>query len=117
MDDEKPDYVCANLRGYLSIPGSYVVELIPGYFPDPSSDDWGVVIAWDNPVPRILRHFPWLKGLVANRIRAAVSAEWEARKQHVRQLARARASYTNSGCFARAHSHNRSPEPRLARVG
>lgn len=91
-DDDKPDYVCSNLRGYLSIPGSYVVELIPGYFPDPSSDDWGVVIAWDNPIPAWLRHMPILKTIVANRIRSEVKAEWEERKAKVKDQSRRRAA-------------------------
>jgi hypothetical protein len=115
-DGEKPDYVCANLRGYLSIPGSFVVELIPGYFPDPSSDDWGVVIAWDNPVPRLLRHVPWVKSFVANRIRAAVGAEWEARKRHVRQAARTRAAQRRPDAAPLPFPHA-EPEPKLARVG
>ncbi len=90
--EERPDYVCSNLRGYLSIPGSYVVELIPGYFPDPSSDDWGVVIAWDNPLPRLLRRAPLLKTWVANRIRREVRQEWEERKAKVHERARQRSS-------------------------
>jgi hypothetical protein len=91
LDDRAaPDYVCSNLRGYLSIPGSYVVELIPGYFPDPASDNWGVVIAWDNPLPRALRRLPVLKGIIANRIRKEVRDEWEVRKATVREQARRR---------------------------
>lgn len=91
-DDDQPDYVCSNLRGYLSIPGSYVVELIPGYFPDPSSDDWGVVMAWDNPLPRALRRIPVLKTLAANRIRKEVRDEWESRKAKVHERSRERAA-------------------------
>lgn len=89
-EDDRPDYVCSNLRGYLSIPGSYVVELIPGYFPDPASDDWGVVMAWDNPLPAWLRKMPVLKTVVANRIRKEVRDEWEQRKNHVKAQARRR---------------------------
>jgi hypothetical protein len=89
-DGEAMDFVCSNLRGYLSIPGSYVVELIPGYFPDPSSDDWGVVIAWDNPLPAALRWIAPVRHFVANRIRHEVRAEWELRKQRVKEHARLR---------------------------
>ena len=89
-DDLTPDFVCSNLRGYLSIPGSYVVELIPGYFPDPASDDWGVVIAWDNPLPAAVRWVAPLRRLVANRIRTEVRAEWESRKQRLRERSRDR---------------------------
>jgi hypothetical protein len=91
-EDERPDYVCSNLRGYLSIPGSYVVELIPGYFPDPSSDNWGVVMAWDNPIPKPFRRLPLLKTFVANRIRKEVRGEWEERKAKVHTRARQRAA-------------------------
>lgn len=118
-EEQRPDYVCANLRGYLSIPGSYVVELIPGYFPDPASDDWGVVIAWDNPVPRLLRHFPWVKSIVANRIRHEVNAEWESRKQKVRELSRARArSRAQEATIVDLPVAEPEPQPaQLARVG
>jgi hypothetical protein len=117
--EERPDYVCSNMRGYLSIPGSYVVELIPGYFPDPSSDDWGVVMAWDNPVPRPLRRLPFLNGLVANRIRSEVRAEWEARKARVHERARQRArerAESPGPVPAPAIVIDMPAEPELARV-
>ena len=112
-DDVRPDYVCSNMRGYLSIPGSYVVELIPGYFPDPASDDWGVVIAWDNPLPRALRSL-LLKGYVARRIRREVAAEWEERKLKVRDQARKRSLQRASVAAAPAPSEH---ERELASVG
>lgn len=116
-EDDRPDYVCSNMRGYLSIPGSYVVELIPGYFPDPSSDNWGVVMAWDNPLPRALRRLPLLKGFVANRIRKEVRGEWEARKAKVQERSRQRAGRrAPAGVPAVAASTAAVEERELARV-
>lgn len=115
-EDERPDYVCSNLRGYLSIPGSHVVELIPGYFPDPSSDNWGVVMAWDNPLPRALRRVPVLKTLVANRIRSEVRGEWEARKAKVHERSRQRSSQRPQAAPAPAMAAAEAEERELARV-
>jgi hypothetical protein len=89
--DERPDYVCSNVRGYMSIPGARMVEVAPNYFPDEASDNWGVVIDWTNPLPAALRKVPVLKSFVASRIRHEVRAEWEARKVRVHEAARQRA--------------------------
>ena len=115
-EDDRPDYVCSNLRGYLSIPGSYVVELIPGYFPDPSSDDWGVVMAWDNPLPKPLRRVPLLKTFVANRIRKDVRDEWEARKAKVHERSRQRAGQRMAPAPVLASEQPEQKERELARV-
>jgi hypothetical protein len=88
--DERPDYVCSNLRGYLSIPGARMVAVAPNYFPDVASDNWGVVIDWTNPLPRPLRHVPIMRGLVAQRIRNEVLAEWDTRKKRLHEKARRR---------------------------
>lgn len=88
--DERPDYVCSNLRGYLSIPGARMVSVVSAYFPDEASDNWGVVIDWSNPLPRPLRYLPLVRGLVARRIRREVLAEWDARKQRLRDKTRRR---------------------------
>jgi hypothetical protein len=90
--DELPDYVCSNLRGYLSIPGARMVSVAPEYFPDAASDNWGVVIDWTNPLPASLRRVPVLKTLVAQRIRGEVLAEWDARKKRAREKSRTRAA-------------------------
>jgi hypothetical protein len=85
-----PDYVCANIRGYMSIPGAHMVEVVPDYFDDAASDNWGVVIDWTNPLPGPLRHVPLLRNVVASRIRSAVRAEWDERALRVRESARRR---------------------------
>ncbi len=85
--DETPDYVCSNLRGYLSIPGSRVVEVIPNYFTDPASDNYGVVIVWPNPLPRPIRYLDPIKKWVSRKIRLAIQDEWQRRKKRVRELA------------------------------
>lgn len=89
--DQRPDFVCSNVRGYMGIPGARLVEVAPNYFPDAASDNWGVVIDWTNPVPRPLRALPILRTLVANRIRQEVRGEWEQRKRRVHEAARQRA--------------------------
>jgi hypothetical protein len=90
-EDETPDYVCSNMRGYLGIPGTRIAAVMPGYFPDESSDNYGVLIEWPNPLPRLVRHVPLLTAWVAGRIRSEVSAEWEQRRQHVHEQAARRA--------------------------
>jgi hypothetical protein len=89
--DERPDFVCSNVRGYMSIPGARMVEVAPNYFPDSASDNWGVVIDWTNPLPAALRRLPVLRTFVASQIRREVRAEWEARKRRVHEAARQRA--------------------------
>ncbi len=90
--DERPDFVCSNVRGYMGIPGARMVAVAPNYFPDEASDNWGVVIDWTNPLPAPLRNLPLLKTLVASRIRKEVREEWEMRKRRVHEAARQRAS-------------------------
>lgn len=80
---ERPDYVCSNLRGYMSIPGAHMVAVVPDYFRDASSDDWGVVIDWTNPLPPWLRQLPGVRHFAAGRVRSAVRAEWEERKRRL----------------------------------
>ena len=89
-EGDGPDYVCANLRGYMSIPGAHLVAVAPNYFPDVSSDNWGVVIDWTTPLPRAIRHISIVKRFVANRIRKEVLTEWEARKLRLRVKTRRR---------------------------
>ncbi len=89
---DAPDYVCSNLRGYLSIPGAHLVSVAPNYFPDVSSDNWGVVIDWTTPLPRAIRHIPFVKRFAARRIRKEVLSEWEARKRNLRDKAQRRAT-------------------------
>jgi hypothetical protein len=91
QDDETPDYVCSNLRGYLSLPGARMIAVIPDYFADAASGNYGVLLEWLNPLPRPLRHVPWLRRWVAARIRSEVRAEWDRRKQRVRERASRRA--------------------------
>lgn len=91
-DEDGPDYVCSNVRGYMGIPGAHLVEVVPDYFDDPASDNYGVVIDWMNPLPRMIKHIPWVKRWAANQIRREVRAEWEARKQRMRELSKRRAA-------------------------
>lgn len=91
-DDEAPDYVCSNLRGYLSIPDAYMVEVIPDYFTDPASNNYGVLLEWQNPIPRPLRYIPWIKRWAAARIRSEVQQEWVRRTQRLRERQQRRAA-------------------------
>ncbi|MGB2694250.1 MAG: hypothetical protein WBD55_03580 [Dehalococcoidia bacterium] len=91
-DDEAPDYVCSNLRGYLSIPDAYMVEVIPDYFSDPASNNFGVLLEWQNPIPRPLRYVPWIKRWAAARIRNEVQQEWLRRTQRLRERQQRRAA-------------------------
>ena len=104
-DDESTDYVCSNLRGYLSIPGARMVNVAAAYFPDAASDNWGVVIDWTNPLPAAVRHLPLVRGFAAGRIRKEVLAEWEERKLRVREKARRRST---------GRERAATPEPVLA---
>jgi hypothetical protein len=90
-EDEKPDYVCSNLRGYLGIPGTRIAAVMPEYFPDESSDNYGVLIEWPNPLPALVRRAPVLTSWVAGRIRSEVRSEWEQRRQQVHEKAARRA--------------------------
>ncbi len=95
--DVRPDYVCSNVRGYMSIPGARMVQVAANYFPDAASDNWGVIIDWTNPLPGALRHVPGLRTLVARRIRHEVRAEWEARKVRMHEAARKRSEAREAG--------------------
>ena len=86
-EDDVPDYVCSNVRGYMSIPGAQLVRVVADYFRDPASADYGVIIEWPNPIPKAFRHIPFIKQLVVKRIRQEIAAEWEQRKQHLRSVA------------------------------
>ena len=88
-DEDTPDYVCSNLRGYMSIPGTRMVKVVPNYFRDPASADYGVLLEWDNPLPRPVRHIPPVRNYVVRKIRQEIMAEWEQRKR--RLLAKRRA--------------------------
>ena len=87
VDDDAPDYVCSNVRGYMSIPGVSIVRVAPNYFHDPASADYGVIMNWPNPIPRLLRNIAPMKSFVVKRIRDGIADEWELRKQHLRDLA------------------------------
>ena len=90
-EEDTPDYVCSNGRGYMSIPCARLVRGVPNYFRDPASADYGVVLDWPNPIPRPARHIPIIKRFVMRRIREEIADEWEQRKQHLRDLAVRRA--------------------------
>ena len=85
-----PDYICSNLRGYMSLPGARMMGAIPDYFDDPSSGDYGVVIEWWNPLPVVVRHVPFAKRWAARQIRRGVRDEWESRKRRLREHAQRR---------------------------
>jgi hypothetical protein len=89
---ERPDYVCSNVRGYMAIPGTRIVKVAPNYFRDPSSADWGVVIDWTNPLPVPLRRIVPLRRWLARRMRREIEREWEAHKRDVRERAQRRAA-------------------------
>ncbi len=90
--DDHPDYVCSNLRGYLGLPGAEMGKLLPGYFDDPASADWGVLVYWRNPVPRPLRFVSPLNRWLAHRIRNEVRTEWDGRRARVYERARRRSA-------------------------
>lgn len=46
------------LRFYLSQPFVRQLAILPDYFPDPDSEDYGVLLWWDNPLFRF--HLGWL---------------------------------------------------------
>jgi hypothetical protein len=91
-EDEVPDYVCANVRSYMSIPGMRLVRTVPDYFDDPPSANYGVLGEWRNPLPRPLQDVPLLRRWVAARIRTEVRQEWDRRKQRVRERAARRSA-------------------------
>ena len=105
-DDDTPDYVCSNVRGYMSIPGARLVRVMPNYFRDPASADYGVIMDWPNPIPRPARHIPVIKQFVVRRIREEIASEWEQRKQHLRDRAKRRAK---KPIPAYLRSHETSP--------
>ena len=90
-DDDIADYVSSNVRAYMSIPGTRLMRVVPGYFPDPASADFGVIMEWPNPIPKLVRQIPFVKHFVVKRIREEIAAEWEQRKQHLRDNAARRA--------------------------
>jgi hypothetical protein len=90
QEEERPDYVCSNVRGYLSIPGARLVSVMARYFEDPASESYGVVMEWPNPLPRALMQTTWLRRLVARRIRNEIVSEWEKRRQRMRRLSERR---------------------------
>lgn len=88
--DDAPDFVSSNVRAYMSVPGTRIVRVAPGYIEDAASADYGVLMEWPNPVPRPLRLIPLVNRFVARRIRAAIRGEWEQQKQQRRERASAR---------------------------
>jgi hypothetical protein len=90
VEDEAPDYVCSNLREYMSLPGARIVEVLANYFPDPASANYGVLVEGSNPLPALLRHVPWVKRWAAARIRREVQAEWKRRQERLRERSRRR---------------------------
>jgi hypothetical protein len=89
-DDDLPDYVCSNIRGYMGLPGTRMIGVIPNYFSDAASADYGVVIEWPNPLPVPLRRVGVLKRWLAARVRSAVRAELDTRQLRVRERSRRR---------------------------
>ena len=89
-EDDAPDHICSNIRSYKSIPGIRLVRVVPDYFDDPASDNYGVLGEWLNPLPRPLMYVPWLRRWVAARIRSEVRQEWGRRKERVRERAASR---------------------------
>jgi len=89
-EEDAPDYVCSNLRGYMSIPGTRMISVIENYFADAASADYGVLIEWPNPLPAPLRRIGVAKRWVASRVRSAVLAELDERQRvlHERSLRR-----------------------------
>jgi hypothetical protein len=87
-DAEAPDYVCSNLRGYMGIPGAHMIGVIPDYFADPASADYGVLIEWANPLPRPIRSLAVAKRWLAAKVRSEVYAELEERQRQMRERSR-----------------------------
>jgi hypothetical protein len=114
QEDERPDYICSNVRGYLSIPGGRLVGVMAGYFDDPASENSGVVMEWPNPLPRALMHTGWTCRLVARRIRNEIRAEWEKRRQRMRRLSERRRASQQVPDFLRRGAEEpvqRAPDP------
>jgi len=112
-DHDVPDYVCSNVRGYMSIPGARLVRVVAHYFRDPSSADYGVVMEWPNPIPRPARNVPIIKQFVVRRIREEVGGEWERRKQRLREQA-ARRQQRHVPAFLRADDAGVDVVPEVA---
>jgi hypothetical protein len=110
-DDDVPDYVCSNVRGYMSIPGAKLVRVVADYFRDPASADYGVIIEWPNPIPRPLRGIAPIKTFVVKQIRSGIADEWEQRKQHLRDLAAKRARERVPGYLQRTDKEAATPQP------
>ncbi|MCH7510903.1 MAG: hypothetical protein IIB19_00920, partial [Chloroflexi bacterium] len=108
-DEDVADYVSSNLRAYMSIPGTRLVRVVPGYFPDPASADFGVLLEWPNPIPRLLRHVAPIKSYVVRKIREGINQEWEQRKQHLRDLAARRARERVPGYLRRSADEQGPP--------
>jgi hypothetical protein len=114
QEDERPDYICSNVRGYLSIPGGRLVGVMAGYFDDPASENFGVVMEWPNPLPRALMSTGWACRLVARRIRNEIRAEWEKRRQRMRRLSERRRAAQQVPDFLRRGAEEpaqRVPDP------
>lgn len=47
--DEAGQFLDPLVRYYTSIPGMRPIKLLPNYFDDPESCDYGVLMAWQNP--------------------------------------------------------------------
>lgn len=61
------------LRFYRSIPFLKIERIIPGYFPDPGSENYGVLVRWTNPLSYIrCNNVPVLKHLVAMVVRSGI---------------------------------------------
>jgi hypothetical protein len=121
VDDEggeatAPDYVCSNVRGYMSIPGARLIAVVPNYFADPPSANYGVLIEGLNPLPPLLRKIGPLKHLLARRIRRAVRAELEARQLAMRGRSRRRRAGEPVPEFLR-RSDTDQPAPEAAEPG
>jgi hypothetical protein len=89
------------LRMYLSVPGVKALGVIPDYFPDPESLNYGVLLRWDNPVCSSTNHNWWriftsnqlarnVLAWLVPRVAAAEMAysEWRTLRRRNRQLSR-----------------------------
>ena len=83
-EEEKPDYVCSNVRGYMAVPGGYLLRAVPDYYEDAASANYGVLMGWSNPLPRPLRLIPFVRRALANRIRREAGRDLERRRARIR---------------------------------
>lgn len=47
--NDRGEFLDRQVRFYASIPGLRVIKALPKYFDDPESDDYGVLLKWNNP--------------------------------------------------------------------